>query len=219
MFLSKMYLDEGEFKLGCKVPDHNGPLGSGWEANSKYSESIIISRRTNPDVPDGELDPNEFGIWTEFASCLKNVLELLEGQAYFKETEVLKSRYGHINTNKPPVSDDGTENGEEHSEELVIAGAIVGSSNSARNHSSALFNRISSNRRDFHGAGLRYNEAEDGSDALKLECFKFLPDQVKDKPLLHPLRIQVESFNSIRSFFLFEGADLFNNYSPTLTWT
>ena len=112
-FFTEINLDEGEFQLGCKVPDHNGPLGSGWEANSKYSESIIPSRRTNPDVPDGELDPNEFGIWTDFATCLKNVLELLEGQAHFKETEVLKSRYHHINTNKPPVSDDGSESGQE----------------------------------------------------------------------------------------------------------
>ena len=28
---------DGRFTVGCKVPDHNGPLGEGFEANSAWS--------------------------------------------------------------------------------------------------------------------------------------------------------------------------------------
>ena len=86
---------ESQWQLGCKVPDHNGPLGEGWEANSQYHESIDLSRRTNPAVRDGNLDPDQFGMWTELAECLKDVLFLVEAQAYFKEVQNLPNRYSN----------------------------------------------------------------------------------------------------------------------------
>ena len=30
---------EKPWKLGCKVPNHNGALAEGWETNSKYAQS------------------------------------------------------------------------------------------------------------------------------------------------------------------------------------
>ena len=102
--------------------------GEGWEANSQYHESIEISRRTNPDVPNGNLDPEKFGIWTDLAECLKDVLFLVEAQAYFKEVQNMPHRYSHVDTNFPPVEDDGTENGKIRQKEKILAGAEIGRS-------------------------------------------------------------------------------------------
>ena len=46
--------------------------------------SFNKERRTNPDVSNGELDPEDFGEWWNFANCLKSAMLLIEGQAYFK---------------------------------------------------------------------------------------------------------------------------------------
>ena len=180
-----------EFNLGCKVPDHNGPLGEGWEGNSKYSESIKLERRTNPAIEDGELDPNEFGEWTPFATCLKTALHLYEGQAYFKETEILNF---HIETNKKHILDDGSKDGMEMTEDTILAGGVVGSSRYASGNAKKLFNKIKNvddGKRFFHGAGNRYNEQADGSDSIVLKCIKFLPRDAKENATLQPMFIQV----------------------------
>ena len=185
-----------QFNLGCKVPSHNGPLGEGWEANKQYSESINKDRRTNSAVADGELDPNEFGDWTAFATCLKNVIFLVEGQAYFKETMTVNAkehRY-HVDTNLKPIVDDGTEKGAQVETEPVIAGGVIGSSEYASARSQRLFDQIkdsSDDSRFFHGAGLRYNEHPNGSDATVLKCIQFLPDHVKNNKELLPMTIKV----------------------------
>ena len=37
---------EGEFQVGCKVPDHNGPLAAGWEVNHQWDESLSTDRQS-----------------------------------------------------------------------------------------------------------------------------------------------------------------------------
>ena len=55
MFIDENTLEENDmkrsrgqsssgFKLGCKVPEHNGPLGEGWEANPKFHTDRDRSR-------------------------------------------------------------------------------------------------------------------------------------------------------------------------------
>merc|ERR1712050_470757 len=171
------------WKLGCKVPDHNGPLAEGWEANRKYRESIDPSRRTNVLTPDGELDANQFGKWTSFARCLKDVMLLLEGQAYFKETEKIEGKHAHIDTNKQSIMDDGSKEGQEVSNDEILAGSEIGSSKYASENSKEIWLRIikygdkkeKNKKKKIHGAGLRYNEKKDGSDALIKKCEMYLP--------------------------------------------
>ena len=71
-----------EFKLGCKVPDHSGPLAEGWEGNGQWDNSKIESRRT--DQNDGEISSDDFGKWADFANCMKDVLSLHEGKYYLE---------------------------------------------------------------------------------------------------------------------------------------
>ena len=53
-----------EFTLGCKVPDHNGPLVEGFAANSKWkSDAVDAENRHKPGVDDGDIDRNDFGEW------------------------------------------------------------------------------------------------------------------------------------------------------------
>jgi len=181
------------FNLGCKVPDHNGPLGEGWEANRMYRESINQKRRTNPEITDGELDPEEFGIWTDFAICLKNVLHLIEGQAYFKETGPKVNGF-NLDTNTVPIFDDGTENGAKIENNDILAGAKIGASRYASEHAKGLYNMVQNStesNRFFHGAGTRYNEEADGSNSIVVECRKYLPEHVRNDPNLDPMTIQV----------------------------
>ena len=72
-------LDIPEFKLGCKVPDHNGPLAEGWEGNAQWKNSKIDSRKAAGKVAEGEINPDDFGQWTDFANCMKDVLNIIEG--------------------------------------------------------------------------------------------------------------------------------------------
>lgn len=51
---------------------------------SKIFLSFNEERRTDPNVSNGELDPEDFGEWWNFANCLKSAMLLIEGQAYFK---------------------------------------------------------------------------------------------------------------------------------------
>ena len=166
-------------------------MGEGWEANKKYHQSIIEERRTNPLLKDGDLDPKEFGKWTKFASCLKDVMFLVEGQAMFPETQpIFNKPFEYIDTNRKPVIDDGTEGGQTQKNDHIIAGSVVGSSKYASENSNKLFEQISGKKnknRTFHGAGLRFNEKDDGSDALIKECAKWLPS---DAPEFSPNNIQ-----------------------------
>ena len=167
-------------------------MAEGWEGNRKYSGSIDPLRRTDPTVPDGSLDPDQFGDWLEFATCLKNVMNLVEGQAYFKETPmaVIRGRSGHVETAQKPVS----ESGEIMENDEILAGGVVGSSRYAAAKANQLFNMVKDDGDDnrlFHGAGLRYNEKSDGTDALVNKCEKFLPAYARNNPDLHPMAIEV----------------------------
>ena len=180
------------FKLACKVPDHDGPLAEGFEANSQYKNSINRERRTNPTVKNGELDPLEFGVWHSFATCLKNALFLMEGQAYFKEVGIVDKRKANAQTNAKPIVDNGSGKGRVMANDSILAGGIVGSSKFATQKASAFFDFMwdKDERRTFHGAGLRYNEKEDGSDAIVLHCLKFLPQHVQNDAQLQPMSIK-----------------------------
>jgi hypothetical protein len=177
--------------LGCKVPDHSGPLAEGWESNKQYSQSIVKSRRPNPDIPDGELNPDDFGVWTAFASCLRDVIFILEGQAYFPETTFSPDdEYKIVDTNQVPIADDGTPDGKRQTGEKILAGSQIGSSDFAAQRTAKLLSNIKSSRSNVHGAGFRYIESANGSDALVNKCREFLPEHVKNDPGLAPMAIQ-----------------------------
>ena len=60
--------EEKQFNVGCKVPDHDGPLAQGWEANKQWKEN---ADRAMPGIADGEVSPDDFGQWTDFVNCMK----------------------------------------------------------------------------------------------------------------------------------------------------
>ena len=60
--------EEKQFNVGCKVPDHDGPLAEGWEANSQWKEN---ADRAMPGIADGEVSADDFGQWTDFVNCMK----------------------------------------------------------------------------------------------------------------------------------------------------
>lgn len=73
------------FNLGCKVPEHNGPLAEGWEANPKFHtdqdpERVKVRRRVP--LALGELHPNDFKEWLPFTKCLRDAMQLIEGQVW-----------------------------------------------------------------------------------------------------------------------------------------
>ena len=82
--------EEGDgFKVGCKVPTHNGPLKSGWEVNHQWDESLSEDRHApSASSKNGQLRSDIFGELTEFANCLANVLKMIEGAAYRPETQM-----------------------------------------------------------------------------------------------------------------------------------
>merc|ERR1711920_651021 len=47
-----------------------------------------------------------------------------------------------------------------------------------------------SEKREFHGAGSRYNEKADGSDAIVEKCFNKLPTAIRKDPSRHPYAIK-----------------------------
>ena len=118
------------------------------------------------------------------------MLFILEGQAYFKETEKKGSM---LDTGRKSVRDDGSSSGEEVQNGNILAGDIIGHSKFASDISQGFYDQINGeNGRTFHGAGLRYNEKPDGSDALIEECRKFLPVHVQRDESLKPYTIQVK---------------------------
>ena len=56
---------EGEFQVGCKVPDHNGPLAAGWEVNHQWDSSLSADRQS-PNNQDCVF------IWIYFKSIFSN---------------------------------------------------------------------------------------------------------------------------------------------------
>ena len=81
---------DDEFTVGCKVPDHDGPLKSGWEVNHQWDESLATDRQSpGPSWKNGQLRSDNFDELTDFANCLANVLKLIEGAAYRPEGNVL----------------------------------------------------------------------------------------------------------------------------------
>ena len=68
--------ETNSFEVGCKVPDHNGPLAEGWEANSQWKADPA---RHMPGVDDGEVSSDHFGDWADFTNCMKgNSLLLID---------------------------------------------------------------------------------------------------------------------------------------------
>ena len=60
--------------VGCKVPDHNGPLAEGWESNSQWKDAKFQHEgRYDSTVANGEVSSNDFGAWTPFVNCLKGL--------------------------------------------------------------------------------------------------------------------------------------------------
>lgn len=169
------------------MPDHNGPLAQGWEANSKWKDSDLTDRN-NPSVPDGEIDPRDFGEWYDFAKCMKNALQLLEGQAYKPEIMIAKKvkKVGYdyeTFEHKRPHVDDGSLNGKELMSDAVLAGRPIGMSSIATDWRKFLWRDIKDSSESinqaFHGAGSRFMENKDGSDSIVGRCEKFLPDHAK----------------------------------------
>ena len=105
---------------------------SGFEGNSKYHADT--PSRHKPHVADGDLDPDNFGKWFDFANCLKSVLNIIEGQAFFPEAKNVKSWGGKIGYSQDlkwdekPHADDGTLEGSESSDDVVLSGQAIGAS-------------------------------------------------------------------------------------------
>ena len=49
-------------------------------------------------MPLGELHPADFGEWKPFTECMRDAMQLLEGQAYFPEAKIDKDiqKVGYI---------------------------------------------------------------------------------------------------------------------------
>ena len=96
-----------------------------------------------------------------------------------------------VDTESGPFEDDGSENGREVPGEQPLAGQKIGSSNFAKAHAAKLFTTVKkpNERRQFHGAGSRYNEKSDGSDAIVENCFHKLPLRIRKDTSKHPYAI------------------------------
>ena len=97
-----------------------------------------------------------------------------------------------VATELGPFEDDGSESGREIPGERPLAGQKIGSSNFARNHATELFSTVKrqNENREFHGAGSRYNEKSDGSDAIVENCFHKLPLRIRKDTSRHPYAIR-----------------------------
>ena len=173
-----------EFTLGCKVADHNGPLAEGFVGNEKWRADGLVGRH-KPNVANGAIDPADFGEWFDFANCMKSAMQILEGQAYFPEimVEKISQKQGYFATSYPerkPYSDNGSARGKEQHDDDVLAGRPVGDSKLAKDNVKELFQSVKdqsdSINTQFHGAGSRFIESQNGSDSLVGRCAKFLPN-------------------------------------------
>ena len=125
-------------------------------------------------------------------------MKLIEGQAYFPETReklTILGRANYVSTiyeNEVPVMDGPGVNGTASPfNEQILAGKPVGSSKLAQNNAKNLWRAIKSNgddiNREFHGAGSRYIEEADGSDALIEKCINLRPSGTPDPYLIKVL--------------------------------
>jgi len=172
-----------DFTLGCKVPAHNGALGEGFEGNSNYHADTPL--RHKPHVAEGELDPDNFGKWFDFANCLKSVMNIIEGQALFPEAKNVKEWSGQIGYSQDlkwdekPYADDGSLEGNQSTADSVLSGQAIGASNLASARQAELLSKVMSSseaaEKHFHGAGTRFIEPKNGVNSLISKCAAFLP--------------------------------------------
>ena len=176
-------------------------FSKGFEANDKWAAD---SARHKAGVSNGEIDQADFGKWYNFANCMKNALNILEGQAYMPEIMLTKTKVGTGYASVPhydqkPFTDDGSEEGEEQTDDTIMAGLAVGSSKIAIDRTKELFRKVKDSSEPlntrFHGGGSRFIENKDGSDSLISRCAKFLPAGAAD-----PLDINVIF---TKSYFIF----------------
>ena len=121
---------EEEFKTECAVPDHSGPIVSGWESNHQWNYQSGRAKSQ----PDGHLDPTDMGVWTDFASCLANAMRLIEGQAYapeIKRDSWDKGKFNLVYPEMGSILDDGTESGKAKDRKPLDA-TIIGPSDYAQ---------------------------------------------------------------------------------------
>ena len=92
----------------------------------------------------GALHPADFKEWLPFVTCMRDAMQLIEGQAYFPEAKITKEiltvgYQAKVFTELPPYSDNGTEEGQEVEGDEPLAGKIIGASNYANNHAQVYF--------------------------------------------------------------------------------
>ena len=96
-----------------------------------------------------------------FTECLRDAMQLIEGQAYYPEAKITK-KIGSVGytatvfTDLPPFEDNGTEQGVQMND-VPLTGRKIGASNMARTRANALYAQMKDNgeKREFHGAGSR----------------------------------------------------------------
>ena len=103
---------------------------------------------------------------------------LLEGTAYAPETRETINVLGKANyiskifENERPMMPDGNYSPDDMS---PLSGMKIGASNMYQNRAATMWSAISTDDREFHGGGSRYNEKADGSDSLVGHCLDKLP--------------------------------------------
>ena len=136
-------------------------------------------------------------------------MKLIEGQAYYPETReklTILGRANYVSTiyeNEVPVMDGPGVNGTASPfNERILAGQPVGSSKLAQNNAKNLWRAIKSSdddiNREFHGAGSRYIEQADGSDALIEKCIDLRP---RGTPNPYLIKVLILSFFCILTVF------------------
>lgn len=204
--------EDAKFELSCKVKDHNGPLGEGWENNKLYKSALKKSfndGRYDPNVADGEVKAQDFGKWADLVNCMKGALQLIEGQAYYPETreeikDLGKANYlSTIFENELPVMDGPGKNGKPspYEGERPLSGRPIGDSIMAQKHAEQAWEKIegkNAKKRRFHGGGSRYIEVDDGSDALIAKCIKYIP---KNEPGPYKIQPNYDLDNSLLGIY------------------
>lgn len=129
-------------------------------------------------------------------------MKLIEGQAYYPETReelTVLGKANYISTifenEKPVMGGIGPNGTASPFNEEILAGNLVGSSKMAKHNAKTLWKAIKGPQddinRQFHGAGSRYIEQADGSDALIAKCVELRPQGTPD-----PYDIKVSLFKN-----------------------
>ena len=160
-----------EFKLGCKVPDHNGALAEGWETNTQWAQSKNENRKPEEGAQNGDLAKRDFGVWTDFGNCMAAVMKLMEGAAYKPEVNL------GVDVNKRAHNDVGTRKGQQSKKrDHVLAGSRIGSSMMHKEYLATLWNKVAPGESmaslGHHGGGTRFWKNKN----LAEKCLEFLPD-------------------------------------------